>query len=147
MAKDNGNFCCQIRLHIESQMPKALTKTNTGIICQYSKAERERQRKFRATYREGVAGVARGQMAESKWLTLTHHAADSVVDGNNNNSSSTTSSGNEQLFLPFHSGDGREGSEIGTVDGTKLASLKGAGWHGEWRIICCLISTNRRHLQ
>lgn len=131
MAKDNANCCCQIRLHIESQMPKALTKTNTGIICQYSKAERERQRKFRATYREiereRVGGVARGQMAESKWLTLTHHAADSVVDGNNNNSSSTTSSGNEQLFLPFQSGEGREGSVIGTVDGTKLASLKGAG--------------------
>lgn len=98
--------------------------------------------------RERVGGVARGQMAESKWLTLTHHAADSVVDGNNNNNSSTTSSGNEQLFLPFHSGDGREGSVIGTVDGTKLASLKGAGGGGgEWRIICCLISTNRRHLQ
>lgn len=33
----------QIRVHIESQMPKALTKTNIGIICQYRKEERGKE--------------------------------------------------------------------------------------------------------
>lgn len=47
-------------------------------------------------------------MGEGKWLTLTHHAADSVGDNNKNNS--TTNKGNEQLSLPF-------GREIGDEKG------------------------------
>lgn len=46
-------------------------------------------------------------MGEGKWLTLTHHAADSVGDNNKNNNS-TTNKGNEQLSLPFRRGIGDE---------------------------------------